>query len=179
MNFKKTTYKFYNSWREAILAVAVILLVVLLFLFQQEKEPELFLVLRPNSEEFSVGETPSLSVYLEGKQAGRVIGLEFRLNFDATAVELLSAEPGPFFDQPLVVKWDEAEGSFALAKNPALSGPAGNAGNPNLSVARLKFLVKEPAQGVVISFEQGLAYVSGYGGVYPEGLPGYYELNAK
>ena len=168
-----------KRWHIAILASLALVLIGLNLSFLKEKELQTSFVATPSNGEFRTGEVFSIGIYLAGRDAQGVTAAEVRLTFDEDSLKLISARPGPFFRQPLVIVWDEEGASFALSLNPQVSDPAKGAPNPEFALLELEFLAVNPTAKAQVGFApESQVYVYKRGGVYPSPFNGYYKISA-
>ncbi len=146
-NFKST------HWGTAILAVCVIVFsLTVLFVTLKEKEDSsapLTVSLKSESTVLKVGQKAIINVYFSGLNASRVLGADLRLKYDPAVIKVTSAEFGPYYNQPLVVKWDQAKNIYALASNPQVKQTL----NPMLSVAKFEITALKSSDKAEVSFD--------------------------
>ena len=165
---------FYHVWSIAILSVSVLIFCVTLFLVVgQNRLPEVTLALTPDNGEARAGKTLSVGVYFRGRDAGQVNAADIRLKYDPRALKLISATEGPFFNQPVRVRWSQESGRFALTANPTVE----QSENSDLSVLRLEFQVLRKGETEISFDPESKAYVSGKGGTNPQPNAGIYKIN--
>lgn len=164
---------FYRTWSIAILSVSVLIFCVTVFLVVgQNQQSQVRLLLSPAQGEVKVGNEFSLAVQFSGRDAGTVNATDIRLDFDKTKLKLINALAGPYFRQPLVVKWDTDNGRFALASTPTVSQTSVEG-----SVVRLTFKALQKGEAK-IGFFDSQAYVSKKGGVkFEQSAPAVYRIN--
>ena len=168
-----------KRWHIAILASFALILIGLNLSFLKEKERlQTSFVATPGNGEFRTGEIFSIGIYLAGRDAKEVTATEVRLTFDENSLKLISAKPGPFFRQPLVIIWDEEGASFSLSLNPQVSDPEKGAQNPEFALLELEFLAVNPTANAEVGFApESQVYVYKKGGVYPAAFNGYYKIS--
>jgi len=165
---------FYRTWGIAILSVSVLIFcVTVILVLGQNQQPQVGLVLTPAKGEVKTGDEFSLSVRFSGRDAALVNATDIKLDFDKTKLKLVDALAGPYFEQPLVVKWDTDSGRFSFASSPTISSSS----SLERSVVRLTFKALEKGK-TEVSFLDSEVYVSGKGGVYPvRSIPAVYRIN--
>src|SRR3989344_8379303 len=131
-------HTFYRVWSVAILSVSVLIFCITIFLVVgQNRLPEVALALTPDNGGVQTGKTLLVGVYFRGRDAGQVNAADIRLKYDSRALKLVSATEGPFFNQPVRVRWNQESGRFSLTANPTVE----QSENSELSVLRLEFQV--------------------------------------
>lgn len=132
-----TTTSTHRMWSLAVLSLCVIIFsITVLYVTGQTsvKQAPLTVTLKSDTSDLKVGKPTIVNIYFSGLNASHVLGADFRVKYDSTLVKITHAEAGPFFNQPLIVKWDQVKNTFALASNPGVTQTL----NPMLSVVKLE-----------------------------------------
>jgi hypothetical protein len=74
--------------------------------------------LETTSSQLQKGETFTVSVTLPNENSNDVTAYDVQIDFDKSKVKLISAKPGGFFVNPMVVKWDIDNAWFSAAASP-------------------------------------------------------------
>jgi hypothetical protein len=127
----------HRMWSIAILSVCVIVFSITVLYVTSNQSGDsnsLTVALKSESESLKVGNPTTLNVYFSGLNAAQVLAADIRLKYDPALVKVTKVEPGPYYQQPYIVKSDLSKNIYALAANPAFSQSL----NPMLSVVKFE-----------------------------------------
>lgn len=141
-----------------------------------QEEPVSFLI-RPRRAEYSVGDKLTVSVYLVGSKAKYVSVAEIRISFDRDSFKLVSSKAGTFFENPLVLKWDEDITLFSLAEDPRISDQKSELADSDQPIVELEFLANKPKETALISVDpSSQVYIRKKGVLSPQRSVVYYKI---
>lgn len=169
-----------KQWQLAALAIFLLILIGLFFPFDaRDRVRRVTLSFRPDTMSIKEGDSLPVNIYLDDNGVGIVTAVDIRVNFDHDSLSLISAKPGEYFMDPLILKWEEETAWFSLARIPSrVSRVQAAEAVDNLALIELEFLATSADSDVSISFgEESRVYVYRKGGVYPQVFPGYYQIS--
>jgi hypothetical protein len=129
------------------------------------KASDMAYTLTPVESEYSVGDTISIPVYLNGDETENATALDIKFKYDKKKLQLVSATPGQFYDKYLTVKWDDEAAWYALAMTPSEEP---RYSNPESPVLTLEFTALEATPATNITTDSSTVYIANTGGFHPQ-----------
>jgi len=150
------------------LVLCVVFLLVILFVLKNIKRNEVGLDLRGTSSSLSKQSQFTVDVFLNETKGQEVTAYDIQLDYDKTKAKLISADPGGYLTNPLIIKWDVGSAWFAASANPGSYKDSLTRTNPDKPALTLTFMALEDTSSSTIRVKDtSEVYVAQKGGMTP------------
>jgi len=162
-----------------LLLSLLLVLFVSLSLFLSKPAETLVIYMSPRKMEVDSGDVFEGKVLLKGtkEHLENVLSVDVKVNYDKDKLGIVSVIPGSFFQDPMIVKWDQEQGFFSIAANPTKTEKVKlNTGGEG-ELLKIEFRAGKKLGSSDVSFDKvTLVYVSGSGGIYPKQITSTYVI---
>lgn len=164
---------------DILLLSLLFVLFVSLSLFLSKSAKILVIYISPQKMEVDSGDVFEGKVLLKGTKEylENVLAVDVKVNYDKDKLGIVSVIPGSFFQDPMIVKWDQGQGFFSIAANPTKNEKVKLNTEGEGELLKIEFKAGKGSGSSGVSFAKvTLVYVSGSGGIYPKQITSMYTI---